>query len=300
MFTIPGFFPFISMIEDEGENGGGDNNDQDIDDGFGVPMELPGEEHQEPDDSEVAGVNPAWNDVLNFIPEDKRGEVIPKLKGWDDNFAKVQSEYAPYKPLLENKVTIDEVQRAFAFANLVNTNPRGLYDQLAERFGFGQGQQQVNNQEEEEDEDEKPKPLDLTKIPEFQQMQNKLQEFEQAAMRRQEEERLAQERQNIETEFGNIESEMKVKLSPKAREEVLIRTVKIGDRTGNYDIREGYKDYASFVNQIRNSRASANAPRVFSGNGGLPANSKPMAELSEEERAQRIVAFLEAAGKQEP
>lgn len=299
MFTIPNIFPFINRIDEEGDNGGG-GEDQDIDDGLGVPMELPGEEHQEPDDSEVAGINPAWNDVLNFIPEDKRGEVLPKLKSWDDNFAKVQSEFSPYKPLLENKVSMDEIQRAFAFANLVNTNPRGLYDQLAERFGFGQGQQQVTNKDEEdEDEEENNKPpvFDLTKSPEFQQMQQKLQQFEQAAMQQQEQERMAQEHRAIENEFSAIENEMKVKLTPKVREEVLVRTVKIGDRTGNYDIREGYKDYASFVNQIRNSRATNSAPRVFSGNGGLPANGKPMSELSEEERAARIVAFLEAAGK---
>src|SRR5689334_20171121 len=164
MFTIPSFFPFISMIED-GEGGGSDNSQEIEDDGLGVPYEQPGEESQEPDDSEVANINPAWNDVLNFIPEDKRPEVLPKLKGWDDNFAKVQSEYAPYKPLLENKVTMDDVQRAFAFANLVNTNPRALYDELGQRFGFGQGQQQVNNQEEDnEDEDENQIPkFDLTK-----------------------------------------------------------------------------------------------------------------------------------------
>ena len=299
MFTIPGFFPFISMIGEEGDNGGGDNQEIE-DDGLGVPLELPGEESQEPDDSEVANINPAWNDVLNFIPEDKRPDVLPKFKEWDDNFAKVQSEYAPYKPLLENRVTMDEIQKAFAFANLVNTNPRGLYDQLAERFGFGQGQQQVNNQEEEDDEEEnKPPVFDLTKSPEFQAMQQKLTQFEQAAMAQQEQVRMQQEHAAIENEFSNIENEMKVKLTPKAREEVLIRTVKIGDRTGTYDIREGYKDYASFVNQIRNSRASASAPRVFSGNGGLPANGKPLREIADDdERSARIVAMLEAQARQ--
>ena len=301
MFTIPNIFPFISTIGEEGDNGGGGEDQEPIDDELGVPMELPGEESQEPDDSEVAGINPAWNDVLNFIPEDKRGEVLPKLKSWDDNFAKVQSEFSPYKPLLENKVSMDEIQRAFAFANLVNTNPRGLYDQLAERFGFGQGQQQVNKDEEDDndEDDNKPPVFDLTKSPEFQQMQQKLQQFEQAAQQQAEQERMAQEHKAIENEFTSIESEMKVKLTPKVREEILVRTVKIGDRTGNYDIREGYKDYASFVNQIRNSRASASAPRVFSGNGGLPANGKPMSELDDEQRAARIVAFLEAAGKEQ-
>jgi hypothetical protein len=151
MFTIPSFFPFISMIEPEEAGGGNeqeDNSEAFVDDGLGVPFEMPGEEHQEPSDSEVAGVNPAWNDVINYIPEEERAKVIPKLQEWDNNFAKVQSDFAPYKPLLEHKVSMEEVSRAFQFAQLVNTNPRAVYDELGQRFGFGQGQQQVNKEDD--------------------------------------------------------------------------------------------------------------------------------------------------------
>ena len=295
---IPNIFPFISMIEPDEDNGGGETEPVGSGmepDEFGVPYEEPGEEHQEPQEIKPS---PAWESVLNYIPEDKRPEVLPKFKEWDDNFAKVQSEYAPYKPLLEHKVSMEDVQKAFAFANLVNTNPKALYDQLGERFGFGQGQPQVKKEEEELDPNMEQVP-DLTKHPEFIKMQQTLQQFQQNAEQEYQRQQEVQYQQSVENDFAVLENELKMKLSPKAREEVLIRSVKIGDRTGNYDIREGYRDYASFVNSIRNSRASANAPRVFSGNGALPASSKPVAEMNDEERAARIVAFLEASGKEQ-
>jgi hypothetical protein len=303
MFTIPNFFPFLTKIDEDEDNGGGDgipHEDDFVDDGLGVPFETDDDESREPTSEEIKN-NPAWDEILNYIPEDKRPEVLPKLKGWDDNFAKVQSEYAPYKPLLEHKVSMDDVQKAFAFANLVNTNPKALYDELGQRFGFGQGQQQVPNKEEDEDDPDfvKDQIPDLTKHPEFVKMQETVRQFQENAMaeaKRQEEVALSNQ---VENEFSALEQELKVKLSPKAREEVLIRSVKIGDRTGNYDIKEGYKDYASFVNQIRNSRANNTAPRVFDGKGGLPATNKPLSQMNEEERAQRIIAFLEASGKEQ-
>lgn len=306
MFTIPSFFPFITMIEDEGDNGGGDpdvsqeSQEPEFDE-FGIPFEAP--DSQEPEPQEVKP-NPAWEAILGYIPEDKRPEVLPKFKEWDDNFAKVQSEYAPYKPLLENKVPFEEVQRAFAFANLVNTNPKALYDELGQRFGFGQGQQQVDNNEEEDNDDPDLNPdpnkvPDFTKHPEFIRMQQTIDQFKQAAEAEAVRQQEQADMQRIESEFSEIENEHKVKLNPQVRAEVINRAVLIGDRTGNYDIREGYKDYVSFVSQVRNSRANATAPKVFSGNGGLPTgNAKSLGELSDEERAKRIVAMLEAAGKE--
>lgn len=287
------------MSEQLGEEVSNDESTQEPEyDDLGVPYEEPGEEHQEPQD-EVKN-NPAWDAILGYIPEDKRPEVLPKFKEWDDNFAKVQSEYAPYKPLLEHKVPMEEVQRAFAFANLVNTNPRALYDELGQRFGFGQGQQQVDNKEDEEDPDlEKPEIPDLTKHPQFIAMQQTIQQFQEAAQREAERQENVRIQQETDNQFAAIENAHKVKLSPQVRSEILNRTVIIGDRTGHYDINEGYKDYASFVSQVRNSRANNTAPRVFSGSGGLPATNKSFGEMTEDERSARIVAMLEAAAKEQ-
>jgi len=299
---IPNIFPFISMIEPDGSGGGEeqqeDNQEPDFDE-FGVPFEDP--DNNPPEETKEIKADPNWEDILQFVPEDKRPEVLPKFKSWDDNFAKVQSEYAPYKPLLENKIPFEEVQRAFAFANLVNTNPKALYDELGQRFGFGQGQQQVEKKDEEQDDPdlEDNKVPDLTKHPEFVRMQQTLNQFQEAAAREAQRQADVAAEQELDRDFAAIEAEHKVKLNPKIRAEVLNRAVVIGDRTGVYDIKEGYKDYASFVSQVRNSRASNSAPRVLSGNGGLPTgNGKNLGEMTDEERSARIVAMLAAANKE--
>lgn len=286
------------MIEPEVDNGGGENgpvNNAEIDD-LGVPADFGQENHQE--QTQEVKLSPAWNAVLEPLPQEFHKQITPKLQEWDNNFAKVQSDYAPYKPLLENNVKFEDVQKAFQLVDLINSNPRAVYDQLGQRFGFnsGQGQQQIednNEQEEQQDIGNPDGQFDITKHPQFIALQNQVEQFNQfqqsqvqAYQRQQEEQRVQQE---ITNEFSALEAKVGT-LKDDVKAEIIRRAVAIGDARGdgNFFIEEGYQDYANWVNRVRNSRANANAPTVMPGNGGQPNQKKSLGRMSEDERVDAI------------
>jgi len=295
MFTIPSFFPFISMIDDTDSGGGGEEQQEDYSNNLGLPEVSNTPEAQEQDNQQEVKPNPAWNAILEPIPQEFHRHITPKLQEWDQNFAKVQSEYAPYKPLLENKVPYESVQKAFQLASLLNTNPRAVYDELGTRFGFnsGQGQQQVEDNDEEDNDQVQDigqgQDFDITKHPQFVQLQNVVTQLQQGISQQQQEvmqqQAEYQAQQEINSEFAALEQKTG-KLPEDIKAEIIRRAVAIGDARGdgNFWIEEGYQDYVKFTNRILNSRANNKAPDVLSGQGGLPQQRKSTADMSDDER----------------
>jgi hypothetical protein len=303
-------FPVIHIDGDDTDNGGG-NNAEIPNDNLGVPDDFgqDNQEQQQEDNTEVKP-NPAWNAILEPLPQEFHKQIMPKLQEWDTNFAKVQSDYAPYKPLLENNVPYESVQKAFQLAALINSNPRAVYDDLGQRFGFnsGQGQQQVD----EDDDDQEPNPqdiggegFDITKHPQFVQLQNVVNQLQQGITQQQQSVQQAQleaqAQSEIDTEFRTLEAKVG-KLPEDIKTEIVRRAMLIGDARGdgNYWIEEGYQDYAKFVNRIRNTRANNTAPDTLSGNGGMPQQRKNTAQMSDEERVEHwaLMAQKIAEGNQ--
>lgn len=103
------------------------------------------------------GVNPNFQPLLNDLPQDLHSKVLPHLQQWDSGvnrrFEKLQSDYAPWKPVLSSGVTPDMVQNSLALMNLLDSNPEALYKILADTYKFdkanenaGQGQPPSNQQ----------------------------------------------------------------------------------------------------------------------------------------------------------
>lgn len=303
---IPKFFPFISMIGEDGDSGGGENGSESQEfDNLGVPENF-GQEQQQEKNNEVE-LNPAWNAILEPLPQEFHKQVMPKLKEWDDNFAKVQSEYAPYKPLLENKVGFEDIQKAFQLVDLLNSNPRAVYDQLGTRFGFnsGQGQQQI-----EDNEDDDPKDVgnpsgevDITKHPQFIALQQQVAQFDQFQRSQMETYQRQQEEQRVQAEISNEFAALEKnvgKLADDVKAEIIRRAVAIGDARGdgNFFIEEGYRDYANWVSRVRNTRANNTAPNVMPGNGGQPHQKKSYGQMTDDERVDRIAQFAQKIAEQ--
>jgi hypothetical protein len=293
----------ISTIEDGESGGSGPEETQEFN--LGVPDDY-GQEQQESNDSgteqpEVKD-NPAWKEVYDLLPAEFHPMIQPKLKSWDDNFAKVQSQYAPYKPLVERGVPFDAIQTSMDFANLVNSNPRAVWDELGKRYGFsGQGQQQVEeeNTEEQEEENGLFEPQDLSKNPQFAQLQQSYQQLvERLAQEEQAKQAWVEEQQarsEIDTEWQTIEAKTG-KLPEEVKAEIVRRSIFIGDSRGdgNYSLAEGYADYANFVSRVRNTRANNTAPDVMPGNGGLPKAKKSYGEMNEDEFVDSIAQMAKA------
>jgi hypothetical protein len=111
--------------------------------------------------------NPAWNDFLSAIPQGMHEMVKPHLRKWDEGvnsrIEAVHGEYADYKPFKEAGVTREVLEQAYGIYDAINTDPRRVYDILAETYGYNvanaavtasqqnapQGQQNVQPQQSE-------------------------------------------------------------------------------------------------------------------------------------------------------
>jgi len=304
MFTIPPYF--IMQIDDEGDNGGGGNTDSnDFADDLGVPYVEPTVEttDEAPTNTQTeseGSVNPAWQKVLDVLPQEFHKQVLPEFTQWDKNFAEVQSKYAPYKPLLENNVSMEDIQSSIQLAQFISSDPQAVYEELGRRYGFGQeqGQPQVDDSKQAEQEQEYLDLNEQEQNPQLQQLQQTVMGLQQMLQERDLQTQDQQVRENaqreINTEWQSIEQAVGRQLSPDIRKEVTRRAIALGDETGNYSITEGYRDYAEFVNRVRNSRANNTAPSVLPGNGGQPVTKKNYGQMDDQERQDHIAAMAQA------
>src|SRR5215510_10893077 len=89
-----------------------------------------------PQGPEATGINPAWNELLSQIPEDKYSEVTPILDKWDkgvqQRFKSVHDQYAPYKPFMDSGIGTEDINFALGLLNAVQTEPDKVMKALQE------------------------------------------------------------------------------------------------------------------------------------------------------------------------
>lgn len=105
------------------------------------------------------GVNPAWEEFFNVIPEDYREEVQPLvepvLQKWDQGVQKQFESYNPYKKFVEEKVDPQVIDYAMNLLDTLNDNDGAL--QVFNQLGSYLEQQGLIGQEEGEGKQEAPK-----------------------------------------------------------------------------------------------------------------------------------------------
>lgn len=282
----------------------GDTTSQD--NSFGDFPELPSQDSGTAEAGNAAetdntGGHPAWSEYLKDIPEQFHRQVTPAFEKWDKEVQKAQSKYAPYKDFLDKDP--QELGMALQVAELLRTNPKALYENLGERYGFANFDQDLSDEEDDSDEydeyEDDEEESSIQNDPRFQELAEKYNQMAQYIQAQEQQKQAAeaeqQAQQEVNSAFDQIESSINRNLSEREKQEIIQRTVVIGDKTGNYDIIEGYKDFSKFVNTIRNQpRAADSAPRVLSGNGGLPVKNQD-ADL--DQKFDQYAALIEAANK---
>lgn len=238
------------------------------------------------------GHNPAWNPIFEKIPEPFHKEITPYLSDWDKNFEKVQSQFAPYKSFVDQNVSPEAINNSLQLAQLINANPRLVFDQLGARFGFnsGQGQEEVGGDEDDpQDQETDPidNPLDDPRLKPFIERQQQMESYLQQQQQKEDEQRL---NQSIQQEWQNIEKSHGSPIPQDIKAEMIKRAIWIADNNGSEpDLKAGYDDYNAFVTRVRGQKANNTAPQVFGGNGGLPSSPNGIsADMSDQQRIDYI------------
>ena len=148
--------------------------------------------------------HPAWMELLNEVPEDLHPILTPKLEEWERNLAaKLQGtteQYKPYevyKPLVDNNVPLEDVERALWLATKLNEDPKSVVDEAIRAFNleYAPVSQQQQNPSDEEEEYDLEGLEGLENHPAFQEIKKRAEEL--AAWREQ------QEREREEEEASN-------------------------------------------------------------------------------------------------
>ncbi|MFE1145198.1 hypothetical protein [Streptomyces rochei] len=127
-----------------------------MEDEIEVGSEVQGEDN-------TPGPNPAWNDVLQVLPEQLHSVVTPHFQKWDQSAqAKIEAannslkEFEAYKPFVEHGINAQEIEQGLRLMYEINNNPENVYNALANAYKFGQQQASpgANSEGEEEEENE--------------------------------------------------------------------------------------------------------------------------------------------------
>jgi hypothetical protein len=239
------------------------------------------------------GVNPAWNSLLEQIPEDLHSKITPQLKEWDSGVQQkiqsVHSDYADYKFLRESKVDPEDVRVALGVLRAIQEDPRSVYDSLASSYGYAETQ---NNNQPNSGQG-KPE-SDLSGLPP--EVAEKLQRLEggydtmaQILLERQKQDEAHAADAELEKEFKQLKDK-----HGEFDENFVIAQMMQG-LSGD----DAVKAYQSLVDRVLTDRAKAPAPRLLgSGTASIPGEGKvDVRKMDSGQTKQFVTAYLAARAK---
>lgn len=112
-----------------------------------IPPQIDDEEpeiDETSDDTEEASAgNPAWDELYNVLPKSLHGMVEPVLSKWQSGIDTQFEKFAPYRKFAEAGTNPDIIEASMELARQVASNPKVVYDELAQRYGWQQASAMV-------------------------------------------------------------------------------------------------------------------------------------------------------------
>lgn len=261
-----------------------------------IQQDVPIAREPQQTQQQPTGINPAWNPVLDKLPESFRPAIIPHLQEWDKNFdtklSEVQQRYEPYKQFVENNVSANDIEVALRIAQEIDTNPEAFYKQMQDYFGYdaGQGQPQQQSRQPEAPETFSFDGIDggdeLLQNPKIQELLQNQQTLAQVILQQREAQQLEEHNRQIEADLAEIKQG-----NPNIDELMLFRIA-----TGQgVDLKQA----ATILDQYNQAVLTASrtpAPPVFNpAGGGVPAATQPdPAKLNPKETKNLVAEILRA------
>lgn len=241
------------------------------------------------------GYNPSWNEAFEAIPDvpEFHEKLKPVFEKWEKNqnqrVEQVQQEYAPYKILAENKVSIDDVRNAFELRNQLAQNPQEVFNRLAQHLGFdlsklNAGGDESQGLDEYPDGDEELDPRYAKLKADQDAIRNYLQtQAQQEETQRAQQQQEIQEKNWYEETRSTLDS-LEEKHGPLDRNRVVQFAVWESEKNGGeVDLEKGLIAMREFASSVMKTSANANAPMVFSGNGALASGRVDTSKMNDAE-----------------
>lgn len=244
-------------------------------------------------DQQQVSINPAWNDLLGAVPDSFHPLITPHLRKWDENFSKVQTGYEPFKAIVDQGYSAEDIQNAVNVFNVLNSNPRAVYDRMVESFGeewgLNSSSQQVQPPVQGLGNSTTVEEMDFAGIPGIEN-DPKFQEL------------LANQQVLANYLYTQQEAQNNAAADAALDAEIKQLTNKYGTFDEQYvlslaangmSLEQAVMRYSNMVNDIR-SRPSAGSsiPSIMPASGSMPSNKIDVTSLNDEQRRGLALSFI--------
>ena len=248
-------------------------------------------EEVDAEDSADSSGNPAWSELYDVLPKSLHGMVEPVIAKWQSGVDSQFEKFSPYKKFAESGVNPDVIEASMELARQVASNPKSVYDELAERYGWQQAnamvQEAVENVEELADnsddifgDDQSSAELKALKA-ELDSLKVNLQSRDDAAQQQALNDEIEESLASLASEHGEIDSEAIVRRA-------MLLADDYPDASMQQLLSAGFEQYNSELDKMRTM--AKKAPKVAGGS----ANKVPAAPVKVlNTREDRIAAIEE-------
>lgn len=253
------------------------------------------------------GINPAWNELLGNMPSSLHSQIIPHLQKWDQSvesrLATVQSQYAPYKSLVEQKINPDEAVAALRLAQMIAENPKEFYDRMGQHYGsewgLNSGQGQAPNDADDysleglEDEDNPFGNLEQNPlIKQLQEQQAIIAQFLAGDVQRREAAQQAQVNEQADLEVKQEIEAITAKYGTDGKLDQRFINAALSMAVQN---NQTIEEAAEVIAGLAGMNQRPPAPTVVSPSGGIPADITNVANLDSKSTKALAMQMLRAA-----
>lgn len=258
-----------------------------------VPSAVPGDAAIEP---AATSDNPSWAPYLEEFPEIIRPTAKKTFADWDSKvekrFETIHQKYQPFKQFIDEGVDPTRVRNALGLADILERDPQGFAQLLAEQLGLTiqQAQEVVEELEDQEEPSTDPR---ITQLEEAQ--QQIMQHFQDQNAQQQREQLDIQQNQILDTELADLEKTYG-KFNKVVKEQLLKEALRLTTVSGKpVSLTDAWKSLEAFVKAVREvPRPGQLAPKVLSGSNVFPAPApeKPLGKLSDKETKSAVMDYV--------
>lgn len=238
--------------------------------------------------------NPAWKPFLDVVPTAFHKQVEPVLREWDTNFTnklnQVQSQYAPFKPFLDQQVQPEQLQQGLQLMKMIQENPRVFYDRMTQHYGnewglnSGQGTDEDDDAFDLDDQEQNYGQLSPQQQQELEQLRNQQTTIAAYLAQDLEAKEMAKHEAQVDTEFNQVK-EKYGDLTPDHVDAIVSMAIQSGST-----VVEAADKLFKFT-PAPNQQAQRTVPRVVAPNGGVPT-APPVKPKTRNERVALVARVL--------
>lgn len=247
------------------------------------PQDEPEVDEDEAEEEDSSG-NPAWNELYDVLPKSLHGMVKPVLEKWQGGIDSQFEKFSAYRKFADANVNPEVIEASMELARQISTNPKAIYDELAERYGWAQAQQMVqqaaDNLEDAEEadvfEDDDPTSAELRALKaELDALKSNMASQEEAAEQYALNEEIEVSLASLASEAGDFDQEAVVRRAMMLADEY-------PDASISQLIQAGFEQYNNEVERIRAS--VKRAPKVAGGSANRQPATPPKTLATREDR----------------